>query len=202
MLLNERSGYAKDSLVSKGIGMNYGIDLSIERFYTNHWFFTLNGSVFWSTYTPLNGKTYSGAYDSRFSVSAMAGYEIQFKNSTLEFGVRIVYAGGFRYTPIDLNASIAAKEAVTIDSLAFTQKYRDYFRPDIRIAYRQNKPKYSWTISLDLGNIADYKNVLRQYYDRDTDQLELKYQMGFIPIIAFQVDFFAGKGGKKKKKEG
>jgi len=200
MVLNERSGYAKDSLVNKGTGMNYGLDASIQRYYAKNWFFLVNGSVFWSTYQPLNGKTYSGAYDSRFTLSVMAAYEVQFKNSALELGFRIGYMGGFRYTPIDLAASTAAREAVTIDSLAFTQKYRDYFRPDLRIAYRQDKPKYSWTLSLDLGNIVDYKNILSQYYDKEKNTLEFKYQMGFIPVLAFQVDFFASKGGKKKKK--
>ncbi|MDP6908370.1 MAG: TonB-dependent receptor [Flavobacteriales bacterium] len=200
MVLNERSGYTKDSLVNKGTGMNYGLDVSIQRYYAKHWFFLVNGSVFRSTYTPLDGKTYAGAYDSRFAVSVMAAYEVQFKNSALEIGFRIGYAGGFRYTPIDLAASTEAREAITIDSLAFTETYKNYFRPDLRIAYRQNKPKYSWTISLDLGNIVDYKNILRQYYDKGTNKLEFKYQMGFIPVIAFQVDFYAGKGGKKKKR--
>lgn len=199
MVLNERSGYAKDSLVNKGTGMNYGVDVSIQRYYAKHWFFLVNGSVFSSTYKPLNGKTYSGAYDSRFALSLMGGYEFQFKNSALELGFRIGYMGGFRYTPLDVAASQAAREEITIDSLAFTQTYRDYFRPDIRIAYRQDKPKYSWTISLDLGNIVDYKNILRQYYDRETNTIEFGYQMGFIPILAFQVDFFASKGEKKKK---
>lgn len=199
MLLNERSGYAKDSLVNKGTGMNYGADLSLQRFYANHWFFLVNGSVFWSTYKPLNGKTYSGAYDSRFSLSVMAGYEVAFKNSALEFGLRVGFMGGFRYTPIDLAASTAAREAITIDSLAFTQTYKNYFRPDLRIAYRQNKPKYSWSVSLDLGNFIDYKNILREYYDKEKNTLEYKYQLGLLPVLAFQVDFFASKGGRKNK---
>lgn len=201
MVLNERSGYAKDSLVNKGTGMNYGVDVSIQRYYAKHWFFVANGSVFRSTYTPLNGKTYSGAYDSRFTVSVMGGYEFQFKNSALEVGFRIGYMGGFRYTPIDLQASTEAREAISIDSVAYTQTYRNYFRPDLRVSYRQNKPKYSWTISLDLGNIVDYKNILRQYYDKQKNELAYKYQMGFIPVLAFQVDFYASKGGKKNKTE-
>jgi hypothetical protein len=201
MILNERSGYAKDSLVNKGTAMNYGVDVSIQRFYARHWFFLVNGSVFSSTYTPLNGKTYSGAYDSRFTLSVMAGYEVRFKNSALEFGFRIGWMGGFRYTPIDLAASTEAREAVTIDSLAFSETYRNYFRPDLRIVYRQDKPKYSWTISLDLGNIIDYKNVLRQFYDKEHNELRYKYQMGFIPVLAFQVDFYASKGGRKNRKQ-
>jgi hypothetical protein len=202
MVLNERSGYAKDSLVNKGTGMNYGLDISIQRYYAKHWFFVVNGSVFRSTYTPLNGKTYSGAYDSRFTTSVMGGYEVQFKNSALEFGLRIGYAGGFRYTPIDLAASSAAREAVTIDSLAFTQTYPSYFRPDLRIAYRQNKPKFSWMISFDLGNFVDFKNILRQQYDKQHNELVYKYQVGLLPVVAFQVDFYASKGGIKKKDKG
>lgn len=202
MLLNERSGYAKDSLVNKGTGMNYGVDISIQRYYAKHWFFLMNGSVFKSTYKPLNGKSYSGAYDSRFAFSVMGGYEVQFKNSALEFGLRLGVMGGFRYTPIDLAESTAAREAITIDSLAFTETYPNYFRPDLRIAYRQNKPKYSWTISFDLGNFINYKNVLRQYYDKQHNELDYKYQVGLLPVLAFQVDFFASKGGRKKKDAG
>jgi hypothetical protein len=29
--------------------------------------------------------------------------------------------------------------------------------------------------------------------------LEYKYQLGLLPVIAFQVDFFASTGGRKKK---
>jgi hypothetical protein len=199
MLLNERSGYAKDSLVNRGTGMNYGVDISIQRYYAKHWFFLVNGSVFKSTYQPLNGKSYSGAYNSRFAFSVMGGYEIKFKNSALEFGVRLGFMGGFRYTPIDLTKSTAAREAITIDSLAFTQTYPNYFRPDLRIAYRQNKPKYSWAISFDLGNFINYKNVLSQFYDKQQNKLAYKYQVGLLPVLAFQVDFFASKGGRKKK---
>lgn len=201
MVLNERSGYAKDSLVNKGTGINYGIDISIQRYYANHWFFVVNGSVFSSTYKPLNGKEYSGAYDSRFAASLMGGYEFRFKNSALEVGLRIGYMGGFRYTPLDETASMAAREEVIIDSLAFTQTYKNYFRPDLRIAYRQDKPKYSWTLSLDLGNFIDYKNILNQYYDKEKNSIEFRYQMGFIPVLAFQVDFFASKGGRNKKNQ-
>lgn len=196
MQLNVRSGFALDSMVSQGTGQNYGVDVSIGKGYQNHWFYLVNGSYFQSTYKPLDGKTYSTLYNSNFSVSAMGGYEFQFKNSTLELSFRVQYSGGFRYTPIDLEASLVAKEAIEVDSLAFTQQYPAYFRPDIRIAYKQNKKKYSWTISLDVGNVIDRKNVLRQFYNRDTNEIDFKYQLGLLPVLAFQVDFFASKGRK------
>ena len=36
MLLNNRSGYAEDSLLSEGKGMNYGVDFSLEKFYSKN----------------------------------------------------------------------------------------------------------------------------------------------------------------------
>ena len=198
MQLNIRSGFALDSMVSEGTGQNYGVDVSIAKSYHNNWFYLVNGSYFQSTYKARNGQMYNTLYNSNYAVSAMGGYEFQFKNSGLEIGFRVQYSGGFRYTPIDLEASRAAKEAITIDSLAFTKQNSPYFRPDIRIAYKQNKKKYSWTLSLDVANIIDNRNVLRQFYNRDTEELDFKYQLGVLPVIAFQVDFFANKGKRKK----
>jgi hypothetical protein len=49
------------------------------------------------------------------------------------------------------------------------------------------------------GIVVDYKNILRQYYDKETNTIEFRYQMSFIPVLAFQVDYFASKGERKKK---
>ncbi|MGB1247324.1 MAG: TonB-dependent receptor [Chitinophagales bacterium] len=194
-LLNTRSGYAKEKLVNKGTGMNYGVDISLEKFYTNKWFAMINGSIFSSTYTPLDGKKYSTHYDNRFGLSLMGGKLFSLKKSnSIEMSIRLQYSGGFRYTPIDLTASIDANEAITNDELAYTLTNPHYIRPDFRIAYRKNKKKYSWILSLDLANFINRKNVLRQFYNRDTQQLEYNYQYGLLPILAFQVDF-----SKKKK---
>ncbi len=197
-ILNERSGFATEPLVNEGTGTNYGADFTLEKFYSNRWFFMVNGSVFKSTYQPLNGKTYSTHYDNRFGLTGMLGKEFKLKKDRfLETSLRIQYSGGFRYTPIDLEASILAQESVTIDSLAYTETLDPYFRPDLRIAFKNNKKKLSYTISLDLANFVNYQNVLRQFYNRDTNALDEKYQLGLLPIIAFQMDFYKKKKASK-----
>lgn len=198
-LLNSRKGFADTKMVSQGKGMNYGIDLSFEKYYTNNWFMMLNASLFKSSYTPLNGKTYHTFYDNRFGISAMGGYEVPFKknSSALEFGMRIQFSGGFRGTPIDKAASAAAREAVYDQNNPYSIVLPNYFRPDLRIAYKQNKKKFSWNVSLDLANFIDYKNVLRETYNIGTNAIEYKYQTGLTPILAFQFDFY--KTLKKKE---
>ncbi len=191
-LLNGREGFTNQKLVSDGTGMNYGVDVSFEKYYTKNWFMMFNAGVFQSTYTPKDGKTYNTFYDNRFGLSAMAGYEHPFKknSSSLELGTRIQYSGGFRGTPIDKIASAEAREAVYDESQPYSLVLPNYFRPDLRIAYKQNKKKFTWKVSLDLANFVDYKNVLRESYNVGTNEIEYRYQTGLTPILAFQFDFY------------
>lgn len=197
-LFNNRKGYAQDSLYSKGKGINYGMDVSLEKIYDKNWFMLFNATVFKSNYTLPDGRTFSTAYDNTFGLTLMGGYQYNFKkNNSLEMTIRLQYSGGFRYTPIDAAASIAANQQIEIQSQAYTQKIKDYFRPDLRIAYRENKKKYSWLLSLDLANFVDYKNVLRLFYDKDTNGIGYKYMVGILPVLAFEIDFYAMKKQKK-----
>jgi len=197
-LLNERKGFAEEKMLSNGKGINYGLDLSYEKYYTKNWFLMTNASVFSSRYLAADKNWYSTHYDNRFGVSAMVGKEFVFKknNSRIELGLRLQYSGGFRYTPTDSIASLKQKKIITIDGgETFSKTLKNYFRPDFRIAYKQNKKKLSWQISLDIANFANYKNILRPYYNRETSALDYKYQTGLTPILAFQIDFY-----KKVKK--
>ncbi|MEZ4915937.1 MAG: hypothetical protein R2836_03000, partial [Chitinophagales bacterium] len=200
MMLNDRDGFALDSLVSKGVGMNYGVDINVEKYYSKNWFLNFNATVFKSSYRTIDKKWYSTAYDNRFGLALMGGKEFQFKkNNSLELGMRLQYSGGFNYTPINENASKIADEEVEIDSLAFTQRYKNYFRPDFRIAYKKNQRNFSWTLSLDLANFVNYKNILREFYNKDTGKIDYKYQMGILPILAFNIDFFGKKLVEKEQ---
>lgn len=198
-LLNGREGFAQQKLESVGTGMNYGVDVSFEKYYSKNWFFMVNASLFKSEYTPKDGKTYNSFYDNRFGISAMAGYEHPFKknSSSIEVGLRAQFSGGFRGTPIDAQASAIAREAIYDETKPYTIVYPNYFRPDLRLAYKQNKKKFTWKVSLDLANFVDYKNILRESYNVGTNAIEYKFQTGLTPILAFEFDFF--KTLKKKE---
>lgn len=191
-LLNGREGFTQQKLESVGTGMNYGVDVSFEKYFSKNWFLMVNASVFKSEYTPKDGKTYNSFYDNRFGLSTMAGYEHPFKknSSALEMSIRIQYSGGFRGTPIDAAASAIAREAVYDETKPYTIVLPYYFRPDLRLAYKQNKKKFTWKVSLDLANFIDYKNILRETYNVGENKIEYRYQTGLTPILAFQFDFF------------
>jgi len=80
--LNYASGYTDMKLINEGTGTNYGIDLTLEKFFSNNYFFTVTGSLYESKYEAYNGKTYNTTFNGNFVLNALGGKE--FKLSSKE----------------------------------------------------------------------------------------------------------------------
>ena len=118
------------------------------------------------------------------------------KRNTLTTGIKMTYAGGKLTTPVDTLATIAAKELIFIDSLTNTIQLKDYFRFDLKLAYRINSKKNSVTheIALDLVNLLNIQNVLGLTYapnpaDPTASPVKEEYQLGFLPLFYYKIDF-------------
>ena len=85
--------------------------------------------------------------------------------------------------------SQAAGDAVRIDSLAWTEQFKDYFRADIRVSLRLNSRKISQEWAIDISNIFNTKNPLFQVYDGDTNTTRTLNQLGFLPIAQYRIEF-------------
>lgn len=189
-IINDRFGYGRAALVSKGRGRNYGVDVTVERFFASRMFFLVGASFFRSQYQPLDGKWYATRFDNRFSTSYMFGKEFQLKNgSAFEAGARVVYVGGLRYTPADSVASQQIGWFVPDFSQTNTAKLNDYFRTDARVAYRWSKKKYSSSISLDFQNLFNQQNSIEYYWDNNQKNFQYRYGSGFVGIVTWMVDF-------------
>ncbi len=193
-MLNNLKGYGIENnnlpLASEGTGKNMGIDITFEKYLSNNLFFLLSGSLFQSTYSTDGTVSYSTRYDSRFSSSIMIGKEFIFKkNNALTLGFRNLYSGGLKYTPGDPIASAAIRNLVEDENFTFENQLKNYWRMDIQAAYRKDKPKYAWSLILDIQNIINYSNELSLIYDFTLNDFIVKPQSGIIPVISFQVDF-------------
>ncbi|MFN0200494.1 MAG: carboxypeptidase-like regulatory domain-containing protein [Bacteroidia bacterium] len=190
MMYNDRFGYGIGGLQSKGTGQNYGLDLTVERFFSNRMFFLLNSSVFRSQYQAANGKTYSTRYDNRFSSSLLLGKEWEFKSKgALEAGFRVSYTGGLRYTPSNIEQSRQYQVYVPIYAQSHNTQFPNVFRIDTRVAYRWNGKRVAYLLSLDFQNITNRKNVVEFYYDIQTKQLAPRYSSALVPLLNFTIDF-------------
>ncbi|MCG7860310.1 TonB-dependent receptor, partial [Flavihumibacter sediminis] len=53
--INEGLDFQYVDLVNKGKGSNYGIELTLERFFNRNYYYLINASVYNSTYKALDG---------------------------------------------------------------------------------------------------------------------------------------------------
>lgn len=181
-----------DSLENKGDGQNQGIEITIEKFFSKHFYFLATTSVYKSTYKGSNGILNHTSYDGGYVFNALAGYELELdkhKNHAISLDLKYTQAGGNRYTPIDLGQSQLAGFAVYIDSEAFSKRMRDYSRFDVKLSYKTNRKKTSHSLFVSVENILNTKNILRQNYNPDTQTVQTEYQFGRFPYGGYRIEF-------------
>ena len=193
-ILNEIDGFATQTLVSEGTGRNYGIDISLQQSFDAGFFMLLSTSIFESTYQALNKERFNTIYNSGISGSLLLSKEFTFKkNAVLQTGLKLLFNGGQRLTPL-LSTEINPEnpnEPILDESKAFTQKVDPYFRPDLRIAFRKDKEKYSWSLSLDIQNAIARKNIdaINRTFDPDLGEWVFRKQSTLTPLLSYQIDF-------------
>ncbi len=65
-----------------------------------------------------------------------------------------------------------------------------FWRIDSRIQYRFNAKKVAGNVSLDLQNTTNRINATGVSYDSASNTTSVRYRGGgFIPVLAFQVEF-------------
>lgn len=192
-ILNAQEGYYTEPLNNKGLGRNYGFELTYERFLFKNLYYLLSGSVYESKYRASNGQWYDTRYNTNFALSVTVGKEWtlsdKYKGRVLGFNVKSVYVGGFRYTPIDLPASIATGETKFIDTETFGKRMPDYYRLDIRFSLKRNYSKMTSTLALDIQNTTNRQNVGGQYFDLKSGSVKYWHQAGLIPILSYKIEF-------------
>lgn len=190
--INLEDGFVNLPLSGKGRGYNYGAEITVEKFFSKGYYFMLSVSLFDSKYKAAEGKWRNTVYNCNYVMNALGGKEFVIgkrKLSVIGANGKIVWRGGQRFIPIDLDASRALQQPVYDYSRAYEKRLADYFRIDIGFNYRRNKKKYSWILSFDAQNVINRKNIARIVYNPETGEEEKKVNLGIIPIISWKIEF-------------
>ncbi|MEN8155726.1 MAG: TonB-dependent receptor [Bacteroidota bacterium] len=179
-----------DSLVSEGEGWNRGIELTMERFFADRFYYLATLSLFDSKYRASDGKIRNSVFNGNFIANLLGGYEWPLgSHDAISVDGRLSWAGGLRMVPIDLEASREVGRTIWDNSRAYESRDRDYFRIDLRIAYKWNRPKATWTFSADIQNLTNHINPFFKEYNPDTGEIEQVSQIGIIPAGVIRVNF-------------
>jgi hypothetical protein len=193
-MLNYAGGdYVTEELVNEGTGKNYGIEFTLEKFLSNNYYALLSTSLYQSKYKGSDGVERNTRYDGNFATTLTTGKDFilsgKSKSRVLGLNGKIIYAGGFRTTPIDIAASQQAGTGVYMEELAFSEQNPNYFRADFGISFKRNRPKTTSTWSLDIQNVTNRKNIFSEYYEPEKQDVIVVYQAPLIPVLNYKIEF-------------
>ena len=200
-MINMGSGFSRifaNELQNTGTGFNYGLELTIQKYFDKSFFFLFSGTMYESKYKGSDNILRNTSFNGNYVANILVGKEFKIsKNQVFGLGGKCTVAGGKRYGLVDVDKTDADKELFFKDSLFNDLQFADYFRVDFKISWRMDTKKISHEIGLDLVNILNTKNLLSLAYAPRLDPTDMseptaeRTQLGFLPIFYYKIDFKA-----------
>jgi len=182
-------------LIGTGKGRNYGIDMGLEKRFSNDYYFIFNTSLFQSQYQTTTNQWYSTRFNSNMNLVLIGGKEFHFEKKrkhTIGVNGKILYNRGLRYTPIDETASLAQQQSI-YETDAYNRHLPAYWRIDVGLNYQWYKNKVVHRITLNVQNTTNRENVFSrvQFYN-PTQQRIISFdntQLSIIPVLSYRIEF-------------
>ncbi len=197
--INEGTELKYVTLVNRGSGKNYGLELTVERFFDKNYYFLVNGSLYNSKYKSLEGVERNTVFNGNYLVNILFGKEFsnigKKKNQTLTLNGKTFLSGGQKYIPLlrgaDGKVSVEPVNNRFWDySKAYDDKIEDLYQVTLSASYKWNRPKTTHEIFINLDNITNNESKLTEYYDETKpDKTGYTSQFGFFPNLLYRVYF-------------
>jgi hypothetical protein len=188
------SGYPHDAQYTQdGKGRAISLALALRQEVQRGRFVRAGLGWIHATHQGASGILLSTPYDSGPWALLAGGKEWTSDRSSGErvIGVNgaIHWRGGLHDQVIDLEKSRDFGYTVYEDEGDFSIELEDYFRIDLRLYLRKNKPNKTTTWSLDIQNLMSRENAYSSLYDPFQDAIRQTTQLGIIPVLSYRVDF-------------
>ena len=197
--INEGIEFNYVDLVNKGTGKNYGIELTLERFFNKSYYYLINASLYNSKYKAMDGVERNTQYNGNYLVNVLIGKEFanrgKKKNQTLNVNAKVFFGGGKRYIPLlrDANGNLSvdpANNKFWDNEKAYEKKFEDIYQVNISASYKWNKQKVTHELFLTINNITDANGKLSEYYDEKVPgNVGNVRQFGMFPNLMYRLYF-------------
>jgi hypothetical protein len=197
--INEGPEFNYVALVNKGTGRNYGIELTLERFFKNNYYYLVNGSLYNSTYKTLEGKERNTPFNSHYLVNMLFGKEFvhlgRNQNQTLGLNTKVFLSGGRNIIPLlrDESGNVAvdpANNQFWDREKAYETSLGDIYTFTLSVSYKWNKTRTTHELFLNLDNATNMKGKLTEYYDpSQPGSVGYTTQRGVIPNLMYKLYF-------------
>lgn len=186
-------------LVNKGTGKNYGIELTLERFFNKQYYYLINASLYQSKYTPLDGRERNTPFNGNYLLNILCGKEFsklgKRQNQSLGLNAKVFFGGGRKIIPLlrDAQGNIAvdpANNRYWDYDKAFEHSIEDTYQLLVSASYKWNKKRATHELFLNLDNLTNNKGKIMEFYDADKPgNIGHMTQFGFFPNLMYRVYF-------------
>ncbi len=186
-------------LVNKGTGKNYGVEFTLEKFFSNHYYFLINASLYESKYTALDGVERNTPFNGKYLVNILCGKEFvglgKKHNQTLGLNAKAFFGGGRKIIPLlrDAQGNLAvdpAKNRYWDYEKAFESSIENPYQILISASYKWNKRRATHELFLNIDNITHNKGKITEFYDEsEPNKIGHMTQFGFFPNLMYRVYF-------------
>jgi hypothetical protein len=175
-----------ESLLDYGQAISHGVEVILQKKLAERIYGLTSATYFRSRYKSYDGIWRDRNYDNRLIISVEGGYK---PSSGMEISMRLIYAGGVPYTPIDIEQSILNHQGVLDETNINAERYPDYHSLNVRIDKRFFFNRTNLVIYVSVWNAYNQKNIA-EYYWNDTDQtVDEVFQWGLLPILGVEYEF-------------
>ncbi|MCP1382479.1 TonB-dependent receptor [Runella salmonicolor] len=192
-ILNSGAGFSRffpNPLQNAGKGRNYGAELTLEKFFSNNYYFLVTASIFDAKYQGSDGIWRNTDFNGKYAFNALFSKEFTFKKrKSLNIGAKYTATGGRWYGPADITASRQSQEVIYADATRNSLQFSPYNRFDIKTEYKINRNRLTHTIAVDLVNVLGIQNLLSLSYVPQAPYVKQEYQLGFLPVFFYRINF-------------
>lgn len=191
-IINHQQFYLDRILTNKGLGRNYGVDITLEQFMKNGFYYLFTASLFKSKYRGGDSVWRSTRFDKGYLLNFLAGKEWmvgRLKQNVFSVNARLFFQNGNRYTPVDEKATNEQHDIVLDETRAFSERFKASLNGDISVNYRINKRKVSYEFSLKMLNVGMRTGMHFYEYDERTNKIKQTDGLGLIPNLSFKIYF-------------
>lgn len=190
MLNLDKDWFISDTLENRGTGTNLGIDLTFEHFLYKGYYYLITTSLLDSKYKGGDAIQHNTRFNRGYVINLLGGKEWNLKNNKiLSINGKITFMGGERISPLNYEASVAAKKAIYYDNRAFENSKPNVWYADFTINYKINRHKHSSSWSLKLINLFGTKEFYDYRYKHKTGKMEKEEEAIVIPNISYKIEF-------------
>lgn len=191
-VINNNDLYLDRILVSKGAGRNYGIDMTLERYMKNGFYYMVTGSLFRSKYRGGDHVWRNTRFDKGFLLNVLAGKEWMAgrrKQNQFSINGRLFFHGGDRYLPVDEEKTIENHDVVFDETNAFSKKFNPSLNGDFSAGYKINRRKVSHEFSIGMLNVARRTGLYYTDYNEKTNGIERNKESAVMYNFNYRICF-------------